>query len=1201
MHKKRLTGAPAAAHGGGMPGPNVTEGLARSSGRWGRCVGLSLLLAAAATTMTACSSGNGGSNGVPPSPQASGSVFAYPYNGQQDVVLNSQIVTKFEHGLSVNASSALALRAGSPTASNTPAQISADSNSSSDQAGIVTITPSTDLKPNTTYYIVATQDLADTTYSKGDTITQFTTGPAPGRPAASDQLTVVQTAPGDVNPVTHAKSVFTQFNSVHVVFSEPVDPSSVVAGDTFKFTNASGNEIPGRLTVIGHELTFDPTDDLAPGKYTLSLSDGVTSEFGKSLKAYSETKTVLDAGKLAVENTTVTPSSNDVDALPDNILDGGPINLVRISNQLIGLNNQPAMNSPARQGVQTVLAQPGMKGFGDVLPATIRAGQKFQLTPLTLRLDGSVPTPIKSGPIQVQFANDANVYLMANDLSNVTKPTAVRLRFDLAISTLIEASTDQATTLIQSLADGVFNQSVLNIQAAGLAIPQQNGDLKIDTLGTFPILVNRTDRATVDFELSLTLPGGDQTPVQKDTTPPYLVAQSPSACLYTFGTPAYDAAYAQYGAAPTALPEQACLQVLNQGGALDTASGINNFPIEASPAVVFSEPVDPNTVNDNSIQLTSGTGNAQATYQVDGSSVVINPDQPLQPNTQYTITLGSGAAIKDTAGNALTNNPTGIGPGQTISFTTEPLVDTHPTPPILGELTPGVPCALSGGDFASGGDTAGQCVGDAGNNTTNPLSVFTSPANVPVNASFSKFVTKSSIKLADGCLTGGSGKANTVNGATVALEQVDGSGQCVGTPAAAIGFANRDGDTTRGFSIAPVNNLESGSRYEIVICGTENSVCSASIVDTDGEALNTDPLSGSGSTNANSAANVAGGPDIIMPFDVTDASTDYYADQFTLPATDSNGNGQFDDANGDGAYTSGDADERPQPGNRALVELTLAGSQIKNANRDDGLYPAYLSLTRPIAIRQTSQDCSAIDSITDDNGNSVAGSTPDQCIQVSLLPGGFSALTGIGIGLTEALPAVTGSVLTPLQNAANAGTPLGDIPVIGPVLNGTFDTVSAALTGVTQAVTGALNDLVPVNGDPINTGRVILRFPDLSGNSGGDQGTQSGYIVPECTGSINGTGYDYSPCFVASLQLVANAPDGQGVTLAQQDLTVNVVGPVTFEQNGRLVISLRNANTFALSATALNLLPAKATIAPGNLHYQLVGNAVHGGRAYPQR
>ncbi|HET7312936.1 Ig-like domain-containing protein [Salinisphaera sp.] len=1253
MQKKRLTGAPGAAQGG-MFRPKAIGGFARSGVHWGRGVGVSLVLAAIATSMTACSSGSGGDNGVPDQPQASGSVFAYPYNGQQDVTLNSQIVVKFEHGLSSDANKALALRAGSATADNAAATVSADSDSSDAQAGILTITPAGDLKPNTTYYIVATQNIADSAYGKGDTITQFTTGPAPGRPADTDRLQVVETTPGNVNPVTHDRSVFTQFNSVHVVFSEPVDASTVVAGNTFKFTNANGDEIPGRLTVIGHELTFDPAKDLAPGKYKLSLTDGVISEFGKALDAYSETKTVLDAGRMAVENTIVTPSADDVDALPDNALDGGPINLVSISNQLIGQNKLPAMNSPARQGVQTVLAQPGMDGFGDVLPATIRAGQKFQLTPLSLRLNGDVPTPIKSGPIQVQFASDANVYLMANDLSNVTVPTAVRLRFDLAISTLIESGTDQATTLIQSLADGVFNQSVLNIQAAGLAIPQDNGDLKIDTLGTFSILVNRTDHATVDFELSLTLPGGDQTPVQKDKTAPYLVAQSPSACLYTFGTPAYNPAYSQYGAAPTALPEKACLQTLAQGNALDTQSGINNFPIEANPAIVFSEPVDPATINDNSIQLsyTAGgaSGSTPVTFSVDGSSVIIDPTELLEPNARYTITLGNGESIKDVAGNALVDSPTGIGPTRTIGFTTEPLVDNNPAPPILGELTPGVPCALTGGDFNSGGDTAGQCVGDAGNGTTNPLAVFTSPANVPVTATFSKFVAKDSIVLADGCLSGG-GDANEVAGATVALERVDGSGQCMGTPAAAIAFANRDGDTTRGFSIRPVHNLTVGDRYQIVICGTDNSACSSTIVDTEGRALNTDPLNGSGSTDISDPDTVAGGPDIRMPFDVVEASQNYYTDQFTLPATDTNGNGRFDDANGDGAYTPGDADERPQPGNRSLVQLTssfLGNSlAIDNPNRSDGRYPAYLSLTRPIAIGKTLDDCSAVSNVVSDSGDSVVGAAPSQCIRVALLPGGQTGLTSIKISsqtlvnsLSGPLNSTLSGAVTPIvdalsqaaaQSPLGQNTPLGQVPGISDILGGLAglpnipgltdtigsllnpadpnNTIGTALNGLnnlpgaTQVLGGLLSSagIDPASAYPLQTGRVLLRFPNMEDDNGGDAGNQSGYIVPECQGSLNGTSYDFSPCFVASLRLIANAPDGQGLALDQQELKVNVVGPVTFEQNGRLVISLRNANTFALNATALGLLPAQATVGPGGLTYQLVGNAVHGGRAYPER
>ncbi|WP_423823237.1 Ig-like domain-containing protein [Salinisphaera sp. SPP-AMP-43] len=1218
----------------------------------GRGVGLCLLLAVAATGLSACSSSNGGDNAVPEAGQASGLVLSYPYDGQQDVTLDSQIVVKFEQALAANADQSVALRAGSPSADNAAAEITVDQDDGNDQAGILTITPATDLVPNTTYYIVATADLADTNYSEGETLTQFTTGPMAGRPGASDQFEVVETSPGDTNPVTGRESLFAQFNSIHVVFSEATDPSTVRLGDTFRFTDSNGDQVPGRLTVIGHQLTFDPTDDLEPGQYTLALTDGVTSEFGKSLGDFSQTKTVLSAGNTSTENLTITPASDDVDDLPDNDLNGGPINLVSISSQLIGQNPQPAMNIPELQGLQTTLAEPGLDGFGDTIPATIRAGQKFQLTPLSLRLNGDVPTPVTSGPIRVEFASDANVYLQANDLSEITTPTAVRLRFDLAISTIIAASADQSTTLIQMLSNGVFNQSILNIQAAGLAIPQDNGDLKIDVLGTFPLLVNRTDHATVDFELSLTLPGGDQTPVQTDQTPPYLIAQSPSACLYTFGTPAYEAAYGQYGTAPTALPEQACLQVLNQGGVLDTTSGINDFPIEANPAVVFSEPVDPTTINDSSIQLSytaddGSTGSTPVTFQVDGASVVVDPDAALRPNAEYTLTLGSGADITDLAGNTLTDNPTGIGPGQSLRFTTEPLVDTAATPPILGELSPGVPCALTGGDFTSGGDTAGRCVGDADNDTTRALAVFTSPANVPVNVSFSKLVAKDSIVLANGCLNGD----NDVDDATVALERIDDSGQCTGVPTARVAFANRDGEATRGFTIRPANDLAVDARYRIVLCGTEGALCSSSIVDTDGRALNTNPLSGSGSTDNTLSEDIAGGPDIVMPFDVTESSANYYTDLFTLPAADANGNGRFDDANGDGAYTPGDADERPQPGNQSLVELTSSflGSTvaIDNPNRSDGRYPAYLSLTRPIAIGQTLDQCDAIANVVDDAGNSVVGASPSQCIPVELLPGGQTGLTSIEIGrqtlagsLGGPLNSTLDSAISPIAEALSqaaqnspqgAATPLGQVPGIGdivgglsglPEIPGLTDTISSALNptnpsntigsaltalnnlpGTEQVLAGLLQSagIDPTSDYPLQTGRIILRFPDLADDSGNDAGSQVGYIVPECQGSLNGVGYDFAPCFVASLQLVANAPDGQGLALAQQDLTANVVGPVTFEQNGRLVISLRNANTFSLDATALGLLPAQATIAPAGLNYQLTGNAAHGGRAYPER
>lgn len=1173
----------------------------QSTTRTGHGLRLAAISAAimAAAALTACSSGSGGDNGndttAPGDTQ--GLTFTFPYNGQQDVTRNTQISLTFPGQLSGDVGSALSLHTGSP---NGPAADGIGIVPDEDQDGIVRITHDMPLAPETTYYVVAddTLNAGASHFGAGDTLFQFTTRSKSGHPSAKD-FQVTEASPGNTNPVTGRTTIFTEFSTLHVAFSEAVDPNTVEDGETFHFTDDSGQEIPGQLTVSGHELTFDPTDDLAPGNYTLALTDGVTSAFGKSLESFSVERHVLSAGKTVQQNTTISPSADKPSDLPDNTLNGKPLNLVDIATQLIGSNLQPARNSPKRQGVLTTLAEPGLPGFDDVIPATIRAGQKFELTPLSLKLNGDVPTPIVSGPIQVEFSSDANVYLQSNDLRNVITPTAVRLRFDLGIGTLVGGSPGSPENIISTLANGVFNQTALNIQGAGIAIPQDNGDLRISALVTFPIRVNRTDPAIVNAELTLLLPAADQTPVKPDTTAPYITAQYPSACLYAFGSPAYDAFYDQ--APPTALPESACAGPLNgnppPGGGLGATA--NNYPIESSPALVFSEPIDPLSVSGNSVQLSSSSGDVPANLRVDGTSIIIDPEELLEPNTEYTIQVGSGAALRDLSGNELVANNAG-GPGKTIKFTTEPQVSDNPAPVLLGELSPGVPCALdNNGDFRNGGGNAGQCMGDADNGTTNDFPVFESPANVPVNATLSKFVERDSVVLADGCLTQGSGSHNTVSDATVALEQVDSSGQCVGVPEASLVFPNRDGDKVRAFSIRPVDDLDVNSRYWIVVCGDGDSTCTNTITDVDGFALNTNPLNGSGSNG--DTAGAAGGPDIVMPFDVTEASLDYYVSQFTLPYADTNGNGQFDDANGNGAYDSGGTDERPQPGNRTLVNLKLLDAQISNANRpDDGAFPSYLSLARPIAIRKTIDSCGAITKqIVDDNGDSVVGNgTANPCIEVSLLPGGMSALTGIGIDLGETLSLVKGGLLSPLQDAVDDGTSLGDIPVFGPVLSGLFNTVSGAL-GVVDKVVSQLNQRI-ADDDPINTGRILLRFPDVANNAGNDAGTQSGYIVPKCQGKLNGTAYDFEPCFVASLNLVANAPDGQGVALEQQTIQANIVGPVTFEQNGRLVISVRNANSFSLSAKALGLLPADAVVDPAGLNFQLVGNATQGGRAYPQ-
>lgn len=1221
-----------------------------------------LVMALTAFVISGCSSGDGGDNGSANprdeiTPQ--GLAFTYPFNGQQDVLLDTQMVVNFAGDVSGSMDDALELQVDGETAQ--PAlRVEQDT----DQSNILRLIPGGDLLPNTTYAVVATRTISggNTRFNDGQTLLQFTTRPIDGRPA-DGAFEVVETTPGETNPVTGRTTIFTQFNTIRVRLNEPVDPASVNA-QTFTVTDANGDSVDNaRITAQGRYLVFDPVEDLAPGSYTIALSSDITSAFGKSLASYSVNRAVLSAGEMVTQNLELEPSAEDVDDLPANDLNGLAINNINIASPLLGSNDQPASVSPQRSTVQTILAEPGLEGFDDVIPATIRAGQKIQLTGLRLALNGDITTPINpSGPIDVNFINDVDVYLMSNDYRNIETPTAVRLRFDLGIGTLITAVAGQPGSqafsqfVVQSLANGVFNQSALNIQAAGLAVPQPNGDLKIATVGTFPINVNLTDKATVDVALTLTLPNkplDDQTPLDNDVIAPIVTAQSPSACLYVFGSPAYNASYTS--ASPIAFPEQVCNQVLAGGGL--TPPFINSFPVESSPAITFSEPLDPASVNAGSVTLASSTGTVDASYRVEGFSVVIDPTETLQPGTNYTIRLNSSDMLTDLAGNAVTFE-NAFGPGQLIAFTTEPSVDSSPAAPLLGTLTPGIPCALEGGDFRSGGDNAGHCVGDMpgqddeGNDlASNDFPVFENPANVAVDGFFSKLVASDSLVLADGCLTSGSGDGNSDNNATIAVQRMDGSGQCLGAVPGELALSNRDGGLTRGFSFRPTQPFEAGSRYWIVVCGADGNSCSNQIVDADGAALNTDPLNGTGSTPQSQAQSTTSGTDIVIPFDAIAATEAYYTNQFTLPESDTNGNGQFDDG------------EIAQGGNRTLINLTATaptGAVIPvNGEQPDGRFASYLSLARPIAIRDTLDDCSVLSAVQNENGDNAIGSTPDECIQVSLLPGGVNSLTSLNIStdalamvITQALgiDQITG-LLDQLLNGSADGMSMGDMDamdggnpltgalnqvvggvtnILGPLLgdgagagddqlpadviaqlqmNPTTAPLGNLLVGLlssdtpVSALPGLLDNLVDglistvtaglVGDEPLQTGRVLLRFPNE------DNVTQSGYIVEKCEGTNNGQPYDFEPCFAASLTLIANAPDGQGVTLNQQPIQVNLVGPVTFEQNGRLAIALNNVNTFQLNATALNLLPATATVMPGALNFQLVGSPTHGGREFP--
>lgn len=1222
-------------------------------------------------------------------PTKSGLEFTYPINGQQNVLRKTQIAIAFPKAVQGNVAQGFKLVAnpGTDQARDVKVEAEADNN----QPDIVRLhlpKPNQDsplrtpLKPNTSYAVQATTHLVsgNTVFNAGNTLFRFTTRPLDGRPA--DKPFQVTSHRGDGND----PFPFTQFNTLRLTFNEPVDPSTVTLANasnpngTFSVTDSSGKYVPGRLVALGRFLSFDPKNELKANEtYTVTLAssdDGnkandVRSVFGGALKAgTSFTVKPVSVGHVAEQNLIIEPTNRNQARLPDNPLNGKKTNLASLSSQLIGSYKLSVLPNPQRGGLIAKLAEPSSDPrYMGTFPAIVPTGQQFDLSGLHLKLGGGVDTPIVANGIKASFIDGVDIYMMGNSLRNVSKPTMVHMRFDLALGTGIKNHNKN-----DSLANGVFNQTVMNVVASGLAIPQPNGDVKILALGSFPAAVNRTGNAVSDFEMTLTLKASDQTTVRvgPDTRAPYITAVYPSACAYTFNTKAFKKSAAN-GLTTISESEANCIDVMSQR-TIVTNEGVtrndgepippatytfpkpraNNLPLQASPSVTFSEPIDPSTLDGNISLSKTDTGNpVDANLHVEGTTVVINPAKPLEANTQYTLTVRNGTT--DLAGNHL------AGSFPPITFNTRPMViprkangqpkghisqdltqraAVRQDAPFLTALTPGLPCPLKpasadpDSNFRTGGDTAGRCVGDRVTKpgeykTPPPLGTKSKPANFPgideavvqfdgpvspkidypvfnlpvnkaVSARFSKPVKADTVVYADGCLMKGGG-SNVASRGTVAVQVMDGSGHCVGVVNGDLALLTPNASLTQGFTFRPDNGLRTGQRYWIVICGSPDPVNGAgpsgcathtTIRGQNGLSLNTNPLLGSGTRVIGLACAIKlgiraycfddnraqGGPDIVMPFEGTPATQDFYTTLMAYPKVDTNSNGFLDNQtsihnattpNGFQGTVVGtnSGEDRPlgfpykPPFNDALGREFIQKANIAWLFTGFGISPgeankinreaeaAFLGGGLPLIIDQREQgaSCASVTGVTFDDGTPVVGGgAPSSCIPVSFLPGSFL-------------------------------------------------TVSS----------------VPLLGTPGGTGRILLRVP--YGLTQQDKSTgqpQKGYIVPECRGTnLQGEDYHYSPCFVAELRLTAKGRDSLRVRgrdtlfIPQQDFTIEVYGPVAFEQNGRMIVSTKNASVFEITAYGLigKVMPLPSITFSGGQALQVVGPALHGGRAFPSR
>lgn len=666
---------------------------------------------------------------------------------------------------------------------------------------------------------------------------------------------------------------------------------------------------------------------------------------------------------------------------------------------------------------------------------------------------------------------------------------------------------------------------------------------------------------------------------------------------------------------------------------------INNVPVRQNLSVTFSEAIDLGSLRDssgaydsNSILLTGGSGststNVSFSTSMHGSSLVINPEQPLEHAQTYTLTLGTG--VTDLAGNALaapytikfattayvpsTDASTQVGPGGA------PLIENvAETSPFLLTLYPGLPCALdpASGNFRSGGDVAGYCAGVATNGQgsgyhpglSRTWNVFDLPANRGIHAVFSKPIKQDSVTLADGCLTAPAGGATLATQGSIVVQRMDGAGGCLGTVDGGVMFPHPGDPYARKFVFKPTQPWQDSQRYWLVICGTKATVCTTGdiIVDRDNGdpattvevnngfpihdgRLNTNPFQGTGTRQfigtggtivpGGGMVSAAGGPALIMPFDGAPASPDQFFVAITAPITDINGNAYAEGVDGENSAQVSRGEqipfaeqERRQLANSVTIieqAHTSAGPLSGNVGGSFDLPTtllAYQAGAQPQSVGPVTNNCQVPQAVADMINPD--GDQPARCAKITLYPGGLFTQT---VPDNAVLPTLYGRTL--VQIAGVAGPNGTTVPQTGYIVDRCHGSFFVNKTPASNPATST------------STG-----FPQFSPDDFD--------LVTDLPGAEYS--YDYSPCVVLRQIVNVAAPDVDNVmdgdrqdakSFPQQRLVFNLVGPLEFMRNGRIVIRLLNTNVQAFIGESIAPLFG---IRPGDVRVQLVGPAIHGG------
>jgi hypothetical protein len=836
----------------------------------------------------------GGYTGNSLTPPGPGVIFSYPRDGQYDVPVGTRLVLTFSDALpeltltecaksGEQVTGAFCVEGpdgfvkGAPTASGPT----------------LAFAPAGGFAPGATYRVYARPALLNGSTNLPEQAPLLTFHTRSTRALAGKAAAVVTVNGSPRAADGSIPGPFLDAAPIRLLFSEPLDPSTVT-GETVRLLH-SADQVPvdGVTIAQGIHLTFQPSQTLRAGEaYELSLSGAVRDSGGEAIAPvslqFTARRTAAPSSDLFPLSLGVQPAWTDGASQPASGLAAMPVNSNRLSSQLVGDNTLGVLAG----GLDTLLGDPQI--MGTPIPMIIRRGQRLELSSMPIRFGGVLEAGLKTGKIHFTMLTDAIGFMLRNPFRGPDEepddkeaPAWVQLTMDA----LISSEDSQGNTL--------SSQTVLGIQVLGTSTLDVD-QLAIDQVGALEFSLLGLTAAPVNLAMRLrTTSSRAPTP---DLETPYLISSFP-------------------------------------------ANGAKDISPEDPVELNFSRPLDPSWIRDGyEVMLVQGGTRIPATTRLEGTTLIVTPSRRLSDAALATL---SYSGLRSLNGVAIQ--------GGALSFTTAEISTSQPAPPVLVALSPGAPCALTGGNSTSPGHCAGGQTGDSS------YQVFTLPANRDIRAVFSQPMDPATLTLGTACGQG-----------SIRVESIGANGQCNGVVAGTL--LKRD----REIRFTPNQPWTRGAAYRLTLVGGGDNTCGAGeICGRNAQPLNTDPLSGAKSDGG-------GGPDVVIGFTGAPATVDTFLPLSSDVVTDLNGNGFVDPG------------ERPSAGNSVAMEVAGVSGIVTRADllgadclpsRPGQQVCSYLSATLPSSVKGVLPNCPV-----DAQGQPSSAANP--CVEVQVFP---SAILGTSI------------------------------------------------------------------------------------------------------------------------------------------------------------------------------------------------------------